>query len=820
MLKPIKRLALRSASAFLVMFTLYQCAYHCAAWLAERALPEVLFDRPYAARLLDRDGVLLGARVAEDGQWRFQPSERPLPPRLVRALVMFEDQRFWSHGGVDLIAVLRALKSNLLHQRVVSGASTLSMQVMRLALRRKDRSLSTKLYEAWLTLGLERRYSKEQILRLYMAHAPFGGNVVGLEAAAWRYFGRSPEELTWAEGAMLAVLPNQPGMMHLKRNRSALKLKRDQLLDELLDQGELTELDAQLARAEPLPTLQSKMPHEALHFFDTARAALRKAGERTPNITTSLHAPLQRALNRVAERYAERLAQQGIHNLALVVLNNHTLLPEAYIGNVPSLKARQAPHLDLVQRARSTGSTLKPLLFAGMLDAGDIVPSSLIPDVPTRFHHFKPLNADRAYRGAVSAEEALIKSLNVPAVRMLRRYGVPLFYRLLTQLGLSTLTREASEYGAALIIGGAEGELWELTRAYALLAHHLLYPSEAERAHAQKRGREGLTPMKNFMEHPLFSASLPLSRGATWLTFQVLTQVTRPRTFQHGALGERPIAWKTGTSQGHRDGWSIGLTPSYTVGVWIGNAHGGGRPGLTGSRAAAPLLFEVFSHLERRSQGGEIVWFERPDEALEQVKICDKSGYLPAEGCPERSTLKPKGAPFVTQDHFYQRLHLDESGLRVTSACVPITELRQEARFILPPSLALYYQQHNAYTPLPPYKEGCEPPYAQSESLEVVTPHEGADLYLPRLLDGSLSSLVLKARTARTGEALYWHLDGEYLGLTRDFHELSCSPEPGKHTLVVVSEHGERLTRHFITSSAHPPILALPTSAQPTSAHP
>jgi len=767
-----------------------------ALWLlavaAERALPARLLDAPHATLLLARGGELLGARVAADEQWRVPPSG-PLPAPLRRALLTFEDKRFFEHAGVDWVAVGRAAWLNATRGRVVSGASTLSMQVVRLSLGARERTLRAKLHEAWLALGLERRLGKEEILALYAAHAPYGGNVVGLDAAAWRYFGRRPRELTWAEAALLAALPNQPALIHLRRNVGRLKAKRDGLLRRLRAQGALGDLDLALALDEPLPPPPSPAPRLAPHLLDAATTAGRAGWVRT-----SLDAGLQGALAAVVERQGARLAAEGVRGAAVVVMDNRALLPVALVGNLPPHLTPQSPHLDLSRRPRSTGSTLKPVLFAGALDAGLLVRETLLPDVPTRLRGFSPLNADRAYRGAVPAQEALALSLNVPLVGLLERYGVGRLYDLLVRFGLGGLARDAEGYGATLVIGGAEASLWEVTRMYALMARRLLGGGAArERALEEEAAAAaaGLTPLSPFTDVGALLPRVPLSRGAIWLTFEALTAVTRPTAEQRWRQFARaqPVAWKTGTSQGLRDAWAVGVTPRYTVGVWAGNPRGEGRVSLTGARAAAPLLFEALRLLD----GGG--WFPRPDEDLEAARVCAASGLLAVPECAAVDALKPRGAPFTQLDSFHELLHLDSSGsYQVTSACWPVHEMRHAPWFVLPPEQgALYALRHVDYRPPPPLHPDCAAVEAPEGGLEVTYPEEGAALYLPVGLDGAPGEVVMRAASARGAEELSWHLDGEVLGRTRREHALAAPLAPGWHRLVVVSEGGGAVTRRF-----------------------
>jgi penicillin-binding protein 1C len=389
------------------------------------ALPVPRFPGTWSPVLLARDGELLDAKLAADGQWRFFPDKHP-PPKFEAALLVQEDRRFHLHPGVDPAALARAAWLNARRGRVVSGGSTITMQVVRLSRRNPPRTLGEKALEALLALRLEAAASKAEILALYAAHAPFGENVVGLEAASWRAFGRPPARLSWAESCLLAVLPNSPALVHHRRNRAALKAKRDRLLRALREAGRLDDVELRLALAEPLPERPRAFPHLAPHLLETL-AARGRAGP--PRFETTLDAPLQRAAQEIVSRRSAELRARGVANAAAVVLDVADGSPLAYVGNSRVDDYESAGFaVDVVRRPRSTGSLLKPFLFAAMLQAGELLPETLVADVPTRYDGFAPENNDRRYRGAVRAREALARSLNVPAVRLLREHGVARFH--------------------------------------------------------------------------------------------------------------------------------------------------------------------------------------------------------------------------------------------------------------------------------------------------------------------------------------------------------------------------------------------------------
>jgi len=551
-------------------------------------LPRPLFQQPYAYSLYSKSHRLLGARIAADGQWRFAPG-KALPAKFKTALVQFEDKRFYRHIGIDPLAMLRALLVNIKNRRVVSGGSTLSMQVIRLAQNNPPRTVWEKLREAVMALRLEMRYDKSRILSLWAHHAPFGGNVIGIDAAAWRYFGRDIDQLSWAESCLLAVLPNSPALMHPGKNRRLLKAKRDRLIRRLEENGVISADAARLAVLEPLPERPRELPRLAPHLLDTLIAR----HPRQYRIVSSIDDGLQQGAMDTVRFYSRQLGEQGIHNAAALVVDNRTFKVLAYVGN--SQNENREDHgyaVDIIQRPRSTGSLLKPFLYAAMLQHGDILPTTLVPDVPTHYAGYTPKNYDRHYRGAVPAREALARSLNIPAVRMLERFGVERFYDLLQHMGMGTLYRAPRHYGLALILGGAEGSLWDLTTMYANLAYisknRLQVNEKPYRILTQVAGQ----PVQSEHRNSIGAAS-------AWLTLNALVEVSRPGLEKRWRqfAGSRKIAWKTGTSFGMRDGWAIGSTSRYTVGVWVGNASGEGRPHLTGLYTAAPIMFELFNRL-------------------------------------------------------------------------------------------------------------------------------------------------------------------------------------------------------------------------------
>lgn len=759
-----------------------------------------LFKDPYSFVLYDRNGALLGAAIAADEQWRFAPADK-VPDKFTQALVCYEDRRFFSHPGIDPLAAARAAWQNLQAGRITSGASTITMQVIRLSRKGRPRNLKEKAVEAVMALRLETMRTKKEILALYAAHAPFGGNVVGLAAASWRYFGRPPENLSWAEAAFLAVLPNSPGLVHPGKNRELLLQRRDRLLARLKEREIIDDLTLRLAKAEALPAKPHAIPMSAPHLLFKAR---RKIGADQPTATTTLDRNIQRRANQIVRRHLNTLDQSGIHNAGALILEVNSGHVLAYVGNRPDLASGgNENHVDVICAPRSTGSILKPLLYGSMLDAGELLPTQLVADIPTRMGGFRPENYTRQYNGAVPAWMALARSLNIPAVRLLRTFGIDRFCAQLKTLGMTTLHRPAEAYGLALILGGAETTLWEITGIYAGMARcvtraeagpgqsgaffapRYLFKPLADNP-AQNQGR--LKPMETLKRNPL-------SPAACWLTLQAMLQVARPgvdsawRDFGSA----RKIAWKTGTSYGHRDAWAVGVTPRYAVGVWVGNADGEGRPELTGLGAAAPLMLALFDILDETS------WFQRPWQGLEQIDVCRHSGHRAGPKCAHRVKAWATSRGLHTGPCPYCRIiHTDAEGShRLHRQCAQGADLHRTSWFVLPTAMEWYYRRkHSDYRPLPPMSDNCADDRA-SRSISLIYPGAQSQIYIPLELDGSRGKTVFKAAHRDRRAAIHWHLDRDYLGTTREIHRMSLSPAPGRHKLTLVDEAGQQLVRWF-----------------------
>lgn len=759
------------------------------------SLPGEIFDRPYSTVLEAKNGELLSASIAEDGQWRF-PQSDSLPERFTEALITFEDKRFYYHPGVDPVSMTRALFQNVRSKKVVSGGSTISMQVIRLSRQPSPRTLLEKCIEMILAARLEMSYSKSEILSLYASHAPFGGNVVGLEAACWRYFGRSPASLSWGEAALLAVLPNAPSLIHPGKNRGLLKQKRDALLDKLLQRGRIDSLTCALSKHEVLPDNPKPLPRFARHLL----GRMKLEGNAGKKLVSTLDHTLQQRVEQKLQEHHEHLKSNQIYNGAVIVLDVKSGEALAYAGNVSGSQGR-GEEVDVIMARRSTGSILKPFLFAAALDEGLILPQTLLPDVPVMMNGFSPENFSKEYDGAVHADQALIRSLNVPSVLLLKEYRYEKFYTLLKNLGFGGLHRPADHYGLSLILGGAEGSLWDITGMYASMArtlnNYFLHPGKY-RYHRNDFHKPVYFGDSVTSGQPASETSW-LSASSIYLTFETLRELYRPAEesgWRYFSTSKK-IAWKTGTSFGFRDGWAVGVNADYAVGVWIGNADGEGRPGLTGTSAAGPLLFDIFSVLPAKG------WFNAPLSEMEKVATCRKSGARLSRHCDLADTLWIGRAGLESRACTYHKtIHVSEDKrFQVHSACAELSAISHLKWFVLPPVQEYYFRAKNiSYKPLPPFRNDCENP-ATTVLMDLVYPRPDARIVLPRDFSGNTQRPVFELAHRDQDVTVFWHLDGVCIGTTKRVHRLALSPPEGRHTLTLVDENGQSLEEHFTVIS-------------------
>ncbi len=697
----------------------------------------------------------------DNDQLRF-PAVEDLPEKLVEAVITFEDKRFYYHPGVDPIAVLRAIITDIKAGKIVSGASTIPMQLVRLS-ENRDRTFLNKMIEMLKALRIDAYYSKRQILSLYLNNAPYGGNIIGYQGACHKYFGKSGKELTWAEAATLAVLPNSPDVTTPFRNREVLIRKRNRLLERLHEKGLFDRMTLKHSLSESLPEEPAELPFVAPHL-----ASYLKKTMNTETIHTTIDINKQELFERLTYNFNQRLKYNGINNLSLLIIDNRKREVVTYIGSADYFDRKNSGMVDGVRAERSTGSILKPFLYALAIDKGQITRESLIPDIPSYFGAYSPQNYDHEYTGLVRADQALIRSLNIPAVRLLSDYGLRSFYSFLQKTDMRTLRYGPDHYGLTLITGGCEGTLFDITTMFSMLACNGMHiVPDIVKKEKTDSGRE------------LISAE------SSYIISDILSDLRRPgmEYYYRDFVKSRNIAWKTGTSYGHKDAWAVGYTPEYTVGVWTGNFSGESNRGLTGTYAAGPLLFEIFNVLQ-----DELTWFSDKDLNFKKVKVCKDSGYRVSEHCSDwHEVLMPSEADVVPVCPWHRSVWVSEDGSEsVCSRCWD-EERKKVNLFLLPGIIRKYYNPSGVKTIMPPHRKSC-PSSGDKGMLRITYPEPGANIIIPAT--GEDRARILKIDLSSSGNRKFtWYVNGAFHKET-DTSYLWFDGGPGKYDIVVYDQEG------------------------------
>jgi len=755
-------------------------ALTAAVWLFMPLRPP--FPASWSRVVYDTHGRLMRVTAAPDGQIRFPPDTVPLPAKYVAAVTACEDRRFFRHPGVDPFALCKSVIVNLSAGRRLRGGSTITMQTIRLS-HPKTRNYLNKTFEILDAVRLSIHVNKNALLRMYAAHVPMGGNTVGVQAASWRYFGKPLSEITWAEAALFAVLPNTPTMINLEKQRSVLLRKRNRALGVLWRTGKIDSCTCVVSCREPLPGAAGRLPFSAPHFTRRVLAAASMPVEKT-----TLDLDIQEHVEEIVQMFGKQYSAQGISNLAALVVSTQTGAVRAYAGSQDFFDTVSRGQVDGVSANRSTGSLLKPFLAAKVLDRGPFVLESMLQDVPTFYGSFYPQNASMEFSGLVSLQKSLVQSLNVPMVRLLYWYGVTDFHADLRAAGITGLFRSADGYGLSLILGGAEASLWDLTRMFATLGNlGLMVP---------------LSTIGDSTDSARASEAAPrfCSEGAAWLVLSTLSQLNRPGSEYYWKFftNQIPVAWKTGTSYGQKDAWAIGTNRQWTIGVWVGNFSGQGNPSLGGAQSAGPVLFALFNTLTDKSQN---LWFTKPEYDLRTVTVCRASGLSPSAACFDTVHAEQPLCAYQTAVCTYHRRFLVSrgKGYQVCSRCWNNVDTVWNIITIYPPSVRSILARHGfAVDSLPPHHPRCPVAHPQAE-IEIIYPVNNVSIIVPRNLQGHYEKIVFKAEYQRPSGHLFWYLDGSFLAETIGQHSIAVDLPSGKHRLAV--QDGDGATE-FIRFSA------------------
>lgn len=726
----------------------------------------------YSVIVNDADKKPLTAFLNRTDKWRMKAELNEIIPDLKKVLIYKEDRWFYYHPGVNPIAVLRALFNNMITGKRTSGASTITMQVVRL-LNPRERTYFNKFNEMIRAVQLEFHFSKDEILQLYLNLIPYGGNIEGVKSASLLYFDRLPEQLSLSQITALMVIPNNPSQLTPGKQNDKIKIQRDKWLDRF-SSDKLFEYEQIIsAKEEPFVVTRMKAPNQAPHWSIRLK---NKYPEET-NINSTLVRSVQEKAENLTTNYSRRMQSKNVRNVSVIIVNNKNNRVEAYIGSQDFGDNKNAGQVDGIMAIRSPGSTLKPLVYAMGFDAGMITPKTILKDVPTDFGGYTPENYDLTFNGNLTVETALSHSLNIPAVELSNRLGVQNLTQKLTQMNFSQIEKDKQKLGLSTVLGGCGVRLDELVGLYRMLAANGKYSNA-----------------KFITEDADTSSVQIISDASAYLITQILTQLTRPDLpYNYQSSYRVPkIAWKTGTSYGRRDAWSIGYNKKYTIGVWLGNFDGEGVPDLTGAETATPLLFDVFNTLDYASNEQ---WFF-PPSTIGFRNVCSVSGLVPNTFCEQ--LVLDDFIPGVSSTKKCQHLisvsiSADEK-ISYCTTCQPNNGYKMVWYPKIDPELASFYTSEKiAYKKIPVHNPVCTRVF--SEGIPVITSPSNGKEYL--LEKGENQQLMLSANTEQTVSEIFWYINNKFYKKTKaqekiffsppvGIVKISCSDDKGRNTDIVI----------------------------------
>ncbi|MDI6736712.1 MAG: penicillin-binding protein 1C [bacterium] len=728
-------------------------------------LPTYKLKRPLSTAVFSREGELLRTFCASDGQIRIKCKLNEISPFLLKAVVIYEDKWFYWHPGINPYAIWRTAMTNIKHRRIVCGGSTISMQIARM-IEPKSRTFLSKIIEIFRTIQLELRYSKNELLEFYFNLASYGGNLEGVASAAYFYFGKAPSTLSSAEATLLVGLPNSPERLRPDKNPKEAIKNYKKVATRLLRYKFISKEKYLEIISADIPQKRRNIPFIAPHLGEFVRSKFKDK----PIIKTSIDLRLQRFCEKSLAEHLKPLLGQGISNGAIVVIENKTCQVRAMVGSLNFFDKIHPGQVNGALSPRSPGSTLKPFVYALGLDEGFISSQGLLPDVPVDYSGYSPANYDDKYHGGVTVEQALKESLNIPAINLYAK--LKRFYNFLQEAGISTLKKPREFYGLPLVLGACEVNLLELTNLYATLANSGQYRNysllEDEKVGDSKR---------------LVSAE------AAYIISEILTEIRRPDlpACWEFSVNLPKVAWKTGTSYGHRDAWSIGYNPDYTIGIWLGNFDGTEAESLVGAEVAAPLLFYLFNSITE----GKSDWFEKP-QGVGIRQVCALSGELPSSDCPqtkEELFIYGVSTPKICQMHKMYDLD-DKTNCRLCSHCRQKRKYHKELFVIWPAEIATWMEREGyPIQKIPPHLPECSTLVAGKKPI-IRSPATNCGYYLREGVSKKYQKILLDASVSNEVEKIYWFVDGELLCSAAPKEKAFYYPTIGKHRLKCVDDEG------------------------------
>jgi len=719
----------------------------------------------YSTIITDDKGEVIHAFLAPDQQWRMKTGLEEISPLLRKTILEKEDRYFYYHPGVNLLAMGKAFTKNLFRGRRASGASTITMQVAR-ALEPKRRTYFNKLVEVFRAFQLEWKYSKDEIFQLYLNLVPYGGNIQGVKSAAILYFKKNPDHLSLAEITALSIIPNRPSSLVMGKNNDRIIKERNRWLKKFAADKVFTEKEIADALQEPLTATRGSVPHYIPHLA----WKLKQRGE--PSIKTHISMNTQTRVEKLVLDYSRIIRLKNIRNAAIVVIDNTTGNVVAYAGSADFTDTTDGGQVNGAAAIRQPGSTLKPLLYGLCIDQGLLTPKMMMTDVAVNYSGYAPENYDKKFNGYVTMEYALEHSLNIPAVKSLRALGKDRLIEKLSDCGFRQVRKDQQKLGLSMVLGGCGATLEELTGLYAAFANEGVYgrPSYIQGDSARAKTRI-------------------LSSAASFMITETLSKVNRPDFPLNWQSTERmpKIAWKTGTSYGRRDAWSIGYNRHYTVGVWAGNFSAQGVAELSGANIATPLLFKIFNTIDYDS---DEAWYRQP-AGCDIRRVCSETGLPPNDFCTDIVTdyFIPLVSPGKKCDNKMEVMVSADEKISYCPSCVPANGYKKKLYTFIPPDMQAWMDDNKlAYTRIPPHNRACEKVFRDGAPL-VTSPSNGAEYLISRKHP---EPLQLVCKTGNDVSKVYWYINNRFYksaeANTKQFFmpeegpvKVSCADDKGRN---------------------------------------
>jgi len=719
----------------------------------------------YSTLILDDQGRVVHAFLTTDQQWRMRLDKNELTPLLKNTILAKEDKYFYYHPGFNPVAIVKSFIGNLIHGSIRSGASTITMQVAR-AMEPGKRTYLNKLRELFRAEQLELKYSKDEILERYLNLIPYGGNIQGVKAAAFFYFGKNPDHLSLAEITTLSIIPNRPSLLVIGKANERIRLARNDWLNRFAKQKLFTSKEIQDALQEPLNASR----HEAPAWIPQLSLKLKRSGEDI--IRTHIDMNKQFKIEKLVADDVQASRLKNIQNAAVVVIDNQTHLIVAYLGSANFKDTVDGGQVNGAAAIRQPGSTLKPLLYGLCMDDGILSPKQVIYDVAVNYNGYSPENFDRRFNGSVRMEYALEHSLNIPAVRSLQLLGKDRLIQQLAACGFETVKKNQRKLGLSLILGGCGASLEELTGLFSVFANQGLYISPS-----YQKNDSGALPKRI------------LSAASTFMVNEILSKINRPDfPLNWQSTTHLPkIAWKTGTSYGRRDAWSIGYNRRYTVGVWYGNFSARGVPELSGANTATPLLFKIFNTID---YDADEQWFTKP-ASLDERLVCAETGLLPGPYCSNQITdyFIPGVSSGKICSHIQEVFISADEKISYCRTCMPVNGYKKKLYKIISPEMQRYFEENQiVYQKIPPHNPACDKIFREGGP-QITSPTAGFE-YLINKKDPE--PLQLRCHSGNDVNKIYWYINNRFYKTadagTKQFFipgegpvKISCTDDKGRN---------------------------------------